>query len=523
MIGFSLFGLKDEVTRLEKLDKKLHSSRATQKPPPSSSVSFEESKRLSDQLLSLSTEEDLENKMGHLSLSGMLEDGGGGGDALLQKTAGNCPITADVDMPVSDLQPPDMKQAGEGSQSYDSQVRPLERQENTQSENGSCLQSAMEKLSVQDRATESNVDNEVRAAGQNAGDSDDDSDDNVERCDSAISKAKAYEVSPETLDVRHSETPVQQSPKPVTVDSSAGSTETNTRTSSGSLKQQPGESKSAYLMRLLDKRKNLLSTVADIQADPTARTQSSQSQGVSSQPQVVSSENKSTSLQETEVLFQVSSSSKPSSQHFEKTDEGAHAHSASDSVKQDRRKSGKHSCSDQKQLSEKRFHKETEVTSQQVSPVNCVMEVIATWVSLDTLSYLGLTTPADEGDHSDQNMSSDILHKNPEMQRKYQELSQRLAGQEADFEDVLGEEEVGEDERGGKKPLPGFEDLKKQTEKFQVKVQHFLQGPSPVKKNSDKVNFVTSQTNLVHLFCFCFVFFPVMWFWALWITHEWCV
>nr|KAG5696941.1 hypothetical protein BaRGS_015905 [Batillaria attramentaria] len=69
------------------------------------------------------------------------------------------------------------------------------------------------------------------------------------------------------------------------------------------------------------------------------------------------------------------------------------------------------------------------------------------------------------------------------MQRKYQNLCQRLAGQEKDFEEVLGEEEVGSGDReDGRKPLPHFEELTKQTAEFQLKVTEFLRGPTPQKK-----------------------------------------
>ena len=106
----------------------------------------------------------------------------------------------------------------------------------------------------------------------------------------------------------------------------------------------------------------------------------------------------------------------------------------------------------------------------------------------ESLTYLGLSSAQGQGDDESQDHSADAFHKDPEMQRKYMDLCQRLAGQEKDFDDLLGEDEVEDEARKDRrKPLPRFEELKKQTEEYRSKVELFLKGPSGARKKSNKV------------------------------------
>ncbi|KAK7483478.1 hypothetical protein BaRGS_00025277 [Batillaria attramentaria] len=222
-----------------------------------------------------------------------------------------------------------------------------------------------------------------------------------------------------------------------TLASSAGSVKTNE-----TVGQEPGESSAAYLMRLLDKKKKLLSKMADIQ--PSAVDQSGFSHSNTDIPPVSDGE--------------VSS------------DMPGHKIQKSLATDLPREKVTDARPQAKKKPSPKPSQPKT-------SPLEAVCLIIRQWVTEETLTYLGIR-PSDG--HEDTPRS---FHNDPEMQRKYQNLCQRLAGQEKDFEEVLGEEEVGSGDReDGRKPLPHFEELTKQTAEFQLKVTEFLRGPTPQKK-----------------------------------------
>ena len=252
------------------------------------------------------------------------------------------------------------------------------------------------------------------------------------------------------------------------------------------LRQQPRESNPAYLMRLLDKRKGLFSKIADIQTYPTCTSQSSQLNPVSA-------DGEKRADSEVNIAAHSDRGQRGSEQNLhggavsgEQTTADLQSTKGQDIVEStsDTRTFSKHSQSATKPS----IKGDSASPQPQLSPLNSVCQIISQWITPETFNYLGLNSAQAQGDDAGQGHSTDAFHKDPEMQKKYRDLCQRLASQEKDFEDILGEEDLEEEERREwKKPLPHFSELKKQTEGYRARVEEFLSGPSGKRKKSKKV------------------------------------
>ena len=447
MIGSKMFPLKQEVLLLEKMDQKYKDTRVTnERRTP---ASLEESQCLSDQLLSLSTEEDLGRQMGSLSLGGKDRDVVDEGRLLSKAPEGGLSEKQEV------VDEGKSKGAGhEGGPECAVKQKETGRPAESAGE-GPEWQSAMERLTLQD------------GIGQpGAANSHDDNTSSAKDPAASDSYTKGF------------------------TGTDSGHWDVNKKPDKSDQRQQrPGESKSAYLVRLLDKRKDLFSEVADIQTHSSSASQTSHSNSNRSDDEKrAAGEKDKAKLSDTDGGKRGSEQTQHGGAHS-----GQQAAAGSPSTEKQGRgstasKSNKQSGSKRTQSSNKPSKAASASPQRHASPLDLVCQIITQWVSPETLTYLGLSSEQGQGGNEGQGHSTDAFHKDPEMQRKYQDLCQRLAGQEKDFVDVLGEEEVeGEEGRGQKKPLPHFKELKKQAEEYQSKVEQFLSGSTGPRKKSREV------------------------------------
>ncbi|XP_076463075.1 putative RNA polymerase II subunit B1 CTD phosphatase RPAP2 [Babylonia areolata] len=524
VIGSRMIGLRDELLLLKKLDHADEKAARTQKLQSAEHgrTSVEESKQLSDELLSLSTEEELDRGMEKLSLTES------DGDKVTSAVTENYRSTGDAYGDRS----MDVERGGQRQE----EAAAIRRNGDTQKLSGDKLESvqgdhlglesSMKDLTLQDsgdlNGADVDSDDDCAGSGGNVGvskdcmcerkgsavskthtallrtgaaDSDDDEEQetNVQNCTISAERGDSAGKLTESGSLSKPGDPVvsetcTNGPQPVEPDSKAGTGhalaytfQVDEKPEGNSLKQQPGESKPAYLLRLLDRRRNLLSKVADIQSDFSDHPKKSESKTICS---AGSSEIES---KEDEAKPPVSERRQGSEK--ENKPDG----SASEKLKQEEKSrlgpGENHPPRKKKSIQAVKNSSLQTAPQAEVSPLSSICQVISTWISAETLDYLGLTSAQTEGCKADENDSTSMFHKDPEMRRKYEDLCLRLAGQEKDFDDVLGEEEVeekGDKRGGGKRPLPNYGELKKQTDEYQLKVHSFLGGSTTVKSKATK-------------------------------------
>ena len=468
-----MFPLKQEVLLLEKLDQKSAETKTAKEPRTPASLG--ESQRLSDQLLSLSTEEDLDNRMGSLSLHGQDQDS-------LEKSK---PLSKAPDGSLPGAESGGKREAleqGSAGQERSSRQGACEgelRQEAEKEEKGGIVEGDKEGPALESAMGHLTLQDSVQPHASDSDDSDSETPD-PQVADSCRKDGAGTEGTGLTHHTAASPKPVEVSDEITGTDSDH--CEVTKKPDKSDLQQQPKESKSAYLMRLLDKRKNLFSKMADIQTYPTCTPQASQSEPVHCDDEkTAASEKNRAKLSDADRVK-------------EGSEQNAHSGSPADSQSTQGQGSVKSTSSTQtrskhSQSTTKPSRKATPAPPQpQMSPLDSVCQIISHWIMPETLIYLGLSSAQGQGDDEAQDHSADAFHKDPEMQRKYMDLCQRLAGQEKDFDDLLGEDEVEDEARKDRrKPLPRFEELKKQTEEYRSKVELFLRGPSGTRKKSNKV------------------------------------
>lgn len=245
------------------------------------------------------------------------------------------------------------------------------------------------------------------------------------------------------------------------------STKSSTERESGNdiLHQQPGESKAAYLIRLLNRRKDHLSKMADIQSPSVSHAGLTQSD-------FDVHHNDSELIRHETSAYDFSTATKTESSHYETPITHAYDNQANSDNNQTLFRS-------QHVQPKPLINPSNKPGKHRISPLEAVSKIVQQWVTPETLTYLGFQSSEEAGQEN--------FHSDPEMQQKYQNLCQRLAGQEKDFDEALGEEEVGKDvETERRKPLPHFEELMKQTAEFQMKVAEFFSGPTSRKKKPAK-------------------------------------
>ncbi|KAL8597870.1 hypothetical protein ACOMHN_061403 [Nucella lapillus] len=498
VIGGRTFGLREELTLLERMDRMEESASRTRTPGPATHdrhTSLEENQRLSNQLKSLSTEDDMETGMRGLSLHA----GQGAAEPCGERGAG---IAGDAGQGISKgesgqkghkTEDTDGKGSGQqkaGGEKVEKEAVSVQREE-------VALESSMKDLTRQDRVEANSVDSDDDGAGDGMGGGS-----KSQRCDQPKETHNSNRTQTDTL----SQEGVDSDDDDVEEEGAVGSvievTESDSlSTSQGSvtlktgthcshsaetdskaegedphklgkeqkgtaLKQQPGESKSAYLMRLLDQRRNMLSKVADVQSGVSDISKSSHSKTTSSTG-TNSLEGKSDKVQSTELDGKEDTDSRYRSEKLSRGEEQTLRTSEP---------------SRKKKSAQTREKPSTNKSKVQTSPLGAICDHISAWLSAETLDYLGLNS---KGDGSESN----TFHKDPEIQRKYQDLCLRLAHQDKDFGKILGEEEMDGDvdRKGVKKPLPLYEELKEETQEFQQRVQHFMGGSLTIKSKPTKV------------------------------------
>ncbi|CAG5121258.1 unnamed protein product [Candidula unifasciata] len=106
------------------------------------------------------------------------------------------------------------------------------------------------------------------------------------------------------------------------------------------------------------------------------------------------------------------------------------------------------------------------------SPLERLGDVIKTWITPETTAYIHSST----GSNSENSMS----FSDPRIQRGYANLCQRLDSQQKDFEDLIdGTEDVADKSGKSLKSTPDYAALKKESEEFQLKVMEFITGRKP--------------------------------------------
>ncbi|KAK7100331.1 putative RNA polymerase II subunit B1 CTD phosphatase RPAP2 isoform X2 [Littorina saxatilis] len=427
VIGSSMFSLKEEVAQLEKMDRKTKESTSTAKHKPQSHTSLKESQRLSDRLLSLSTEGELGSKMENLCLGGKDEK------VPEHKISGASP---EASLSVAESKG-ERNVAEDGSASEAKSVG---------------LESAIENLTLKDETA------------QNAADSDDDEIEKEKNGDGSLVEPKDSSANT-TLQHTTRTDHCEKNQKPVAT----------------TIKQQPGESKAAYMMRLLDKRQKLFSKVADIQDNAKPQPSDSLQPPAEDKEKIAKKDNAKILEINSDEKIEEKQNQSPSEKEERKASKSTKDTDSSIlSTKQVGKKNMPHTRASSASL--KPVAKVSPESSQpQVSPLSSVCRIISEWFTPEALTYLGLVTPQGQSDVED--YSSSFLHKDPEMQKKYAELCHRLAGQDKQMGDILGEDNVEEKETmSGRRPLPNFDELKNQTEEYQVKMQQFFPGPSAARK-----------------------------------------
>lgn len=239
------------------------------------------------------------------------------------------------------------------------------------------------------------------------------------------------------------------------------------------LNQQLVESKTAYLMQLLSKNKDLLSKMADVQTTETSYV----SPNVSVVKLKKRNDEEKEDITDLQKIVELNSGGNSDRQNVQKdifynnsSKEIAETPAVSVSTG-----SSYHQCSKSKTTSK----------NQGTSPLNTICKCISHWVTLDTLAFLGITSTGLQ--RETERTGKDALYSNPEMEGRYRELSLWLARQEKDFTELLDGEVMKKDVDEARKPLPSLEELRKQTKEFQMKAVEFFQGPVTAKQKVRKI------------------------------------
>lgn len=227
-----------------------------------------------------------------------------------------------------------------------------------------------------------------------------------------------------------------------------------------STQKQQGESKTEYLMHLMSSKKNLFSTMADVQF---ANDMSNQAVISHDQTPTIS-----TVLKEDESQI-----SNPGSEQLE----GSASQKTDEKTVDIEDRDSKPFCTVRSNEALK-SHKST------TSILDSVCEIISHWITEETLLLLGFSAREDP--------ASDMLghvHGDPDIQPNHKNLCQRLAGQEKDFEEFLEGEDVSEkDAADSLKPIPSFEKVQKKSQEYQLKVREFYGSSQLLKIKRVKTN-----------------------------------
>ncbi|XP_059151605.1 putative RNA polymerase II subunit B1 CTD phosphatase RPAP2 isoform X2 [Physella acuta] len=220
-------------------------------------------------------------------------------------------------------------------------------------------------------------------------------------------------------------------------------------------------SKMDQLMKLLAQRKNLLSGMVDIQASvpsPSAGTLVNQRQQSGTLElagsQLASPPQDSTHVHNPTTTTHTSTTTKPT--HTSTTHRSS-THSSSTHTST----TTKSTLASAENLGPPRPPS---------SPVQLISQVIKSWVTQETLSYLRSLN--DGGEPRGFN--------DPQVQLRYADLCRRLDMQQKTFENILNEPDDDDiKHKTGLKPPPDYQLLKQETEAFQLKVTEFITGKKP--------------------------------------------
>lgn len=268
------------------------------------------------------------------------------------------------------------------------------------------------------------------------------------------------------------------------------------------------KAKTDYLMQLLDKRKNLLCKMVDIQNAPDAEIK-----GVIEKPEVTgeNSQVKSYSSDDTKIV--VEGKKEENVEDVQSIDESCSSKStklvvevlgaASDKVKtetekalldktlatqklnlakdnntyckkvkdkqrdkHDKQKDGKKSGVDKQKDGMKSGAENTKSKS---AVVELICKQVQTWITKATMDYLKVTVGDSGSRHADESIQI--------FEKEWRKLEARVDAQEREFDALLGEEELEDDVTDHPKaPLPHFDVLRKEVEETHQRVQQFMKG-----------------------------------------------
>ncbi|XP_052790095.1 putative RNA polymerase II subunit B1 CTD phosphatase RPAP2 [Mya arenaria] len=213
-------------------------------------------------------------------------------------------------------------------------------------------------------------------------------------------------------------------------------------------KKAATKAKTDYLMQLLDKRKSLLSKMVDIQDTSEDVVK----------PGEEMKENAELSDKKLEYL---GDTVEPKVMERSTASQGVHVRE----IQTVHVKHGAQSTDSKKSNGV--------CPKKQVSTLKLICETLRSWISQDTVEFLN-TGQAETGS-GDSRSDSASMGKKSDMERQYDALVAKVDAQEAEFDNLLGEESL-EEVAPPSGPLPHYEVLKEEIEENQYRVQKFLKG-----------------------------------------------
>ncbi|WAR31252.1 RPAP2-like protein, partial [Mya arenaria] len=227
-------------------------------------------------------------------------------------------------------------------------------------------------------------------------------------------------------------------------------------------KKAATKAKTDYLMQLLDKRKSLLSKMVDIQDTSEDVVK----------PGEEMKENAELSDKKLEYL---GDTVEPKVMERSTASQGVHVRE----IQTVHVKHGAQSTDSKKSNGV--------CPKKQVSTLKLICETLRSWISQDTVEFLN-TGQAETGS-GDSRSDSASMGKKSDMERQYDALVAKVDAQEAEFDNLLGEESL-EEVAPPSGPLPHYEVLKEEIEENQYRVQ---------KLTSENIIFKPAEWTLVAL------------------------
>ncbi|BFZ17125.1 hypothetical protein BsWGS_20164 [Bradybaena similaris] len=209
-----------------------------------------------------------------------------------------------------------------------------------------------------------------------------------------------------------------------------------------------------YLMKLLSKRKEVLSGMIDVMTVVS----DGGSQPKEETLQLAENVDGVSSVQDT--LLQTPSQHSPSENLLQASENlgNLNQNISQSSASKVSRKSLKSSSRKKKSLK---------------SPLERLGAIMKTWITQETTAYI-------QSSFAGSTCEGSMSFRDPRIQQGYASLCQRLDSQQKDFEDLINDADEGADPSSrSQKSIPDYSALKKESEELQLRVTEFLTGRKP--------------------------------------------